>query len=118
MSSDHSSDYEEYNKTEWLKDSIKELASYIKICEDWLIKARLYIPDAGHISIIEALINDFNEFIQSCKILRVHIELLLRFDSHITCTEEWRIIKDRCRACDLDMYSLGWRCDDPELPRM
>ena len=118
MSSDHSSDYEEYNKTEWLNDSIKELARYIKICEDWLTKARLVIPDAGHISIIESLINDVTDFIQSCKALRVHIELLLRFDSHIMCIEEWRAMKLRCRACDLDMYSLGWRCDDDELPSM
>ena len=117
MSSDHSSDSDGSTcKTEWLKDTIAELASYISTCEAGLTRTRLAIPEFDDKSIIEGLVNDVADFIQNCKVLQVHIELLLRFDSDNMCPNEWRAVKSRCRGVDLDIQSLEWRCENDGVP--
>ena len=116
MSSDSSESNDIVCKTEFLQATIEELASYIATCEAWLAMQRLVVPDFEDKTILESLTNDVTEYIQGCKILRVHIELLLRFRSHLLFIAEWQYVKSRCRALELAMESLDWRCDTAGVP--
>ena len=77
---------------------------------------RLVVPDFEDKTILESLTNDVTEYIQGCKILRVHIELLLRFRSHLLFIAEWQYVRSRCRALELAMESLDWRCENAGVP--
>ena len=118
MSSDHSSepDYNDESKTEFLEQTIGELATYIAPCEAWLTMQRLVVSDFEYKTVLENLITQVAEYIQSCKLLRVHCELLLRFRSHLLFIEEWHSVKSRMFYLSLDMQSLDWRCENAGVP--
>ena len=73
-------------------------------------------PDLENKTIIEELIKEVDEYVQRCKLLRVHVELLLRFNSHLEFIEEWYSVRSRRYALGCVMESLDWRCDNAAVP--